>query len=293
MFRKPTSRQSVLAVALVAASLGALALAAQKRPVLSEQARGIAADMVAPREAADAGRRVPPARTLRAPLAPKAAPPLYPMTEEEVYDVDSFGRNVRWLGLTSAFVTLTTGCPKPTTPDEYCQELNPTVGAVTSFDFQDAARIKLPKYATNSLLCYWFSPVLSVRYSNPTAARVVGRFNYSPTLTLESDVLNDPALIDPTTGTPFGGKLQTSMSSSELFEVPLEAGVSFSERTRDSTVCMAGLISRKALIANYGLSEAQADDFFAGPITVRLNVRGSVRYVSDANLVFGLRLVGD
>lgn len=287
-------RKTLLAVALlVAAAAGAFTLAAQKRVPSLEHARGIAADLVAPRDAVDAGPRVPPARTLRAPLTPRAAPPLYPVTEEEVYDVDSFGRNVRWLGLTSAFVTLTTGCPKPTTPDEYCQELNATPGAFTSFDFQDAARIKLPKYATNSLLCYWFSPVLSVRYSNPTAARVVGRFNYSPTLTLESDVLNDPALIDPTTGVPFGGKLQTGMSSSELFEVPLEAGVAFSERTRDSTVCMAGLISRKALIANYGLSEAQADDFFAGPITVRLNVRGSVRYVSDANLVFGLRLVGD
>lgn len=65
------------------------------------------------------------------------------------------------------------------------------------------------------------------------------------------------------------------------------------ERSRDSIVCMAGLISRKASINNDGLTEAQADDFFAGPITVRLNLRGSVRYVSDANLVFGLRLVGD
>ena len=288
-------RKTLLAAAiLVAASAGALAaVAAQKRPILLEQVRGVAADLVTPRGDAAAARHVPAARTLRAPITTKVAPPLYPVTEDEVYDVDSFGRNVRWLGLTSAWVTLTSGCPKPTTPDEHCQELNTAPGASTLFDFQDAARIKLPKYATNSLLCYWFSPLLTVQYSNPTASRVIGRFNYSPTLTLESDVLNDPSLIDPTTGLPFGGKLLTSMSSSELFEVPLEAGVTFTERTRDSTVCMAGLISRKSLINNYGLSDAQADDFFAGPITVRLNVRGNVRYVSDASFVFGLRLVGD
>lgn len=288
-------RKTLLAASvLVAAAAGAFTLAAQKRPPSLEYARGIAADLVGPEAGSASTRRAAPAQTLRSPsFTTKAAPPLYPVTDDEVYDVDSFGRNVRWLGLTSAWVTLTGACPKPVRPDEYCQTLNPTPGATTSFDFQDAARIKLPKGATNSLLCYWFSPLLSVQYSNPTATRVIGRLTYSPTLTLESDVLNDPSLIDPTTGLPFGGKLLTSMSSSELFEVPLEAGVTFSERTRDSTVCMAGLISRKALINNYGLSEAQADDFFAGPIAVRLNVRGSVRYVSDANFVFGLRLVGD
>ena len=288
-------RKTLLAAAiLAAASVGALAaVAAQKRPVPLEQARGIAADIVAPRSDNATVRRASAAKAPRAPITAKVAPPLYPVTEDEVYDVDSFGRNVRWLGLTSAWVTLTPACPKPTRPDEHCQNINTTPGATTVFDFQDAARIKLPKYATNSLLCYWFSPLLTVQYSNPTASRVLGRLSYSPTLTLESDVLNDPALIDPTTGLPFGGKLQTGMTSSELFEVPLEAGVTFTERTRDSTVCMAGLISHKALINSYGLSEAQADDFFSGPITVRLNVRGNVRYVSDASFVFGLRLVGD
>ena len=48
-----------------------------------------------------------------------------------------------------------------------------------------------------------------------------------------------------------------------------------------------------ALIETYGLTPAQADDFFASPTTIRLNVAGNVQYVSTASLVFGLRVVGD
>ncbi|MFD0724335.1 hypothetical protein [Lysobacter brunescens] len=290
-------RKHVLALGLAVAATVSIAAFAQKGTLLRDElVRGRSADIVAtPKQrllSQRAGTVAKPAAR-RVPVTARLASPLYPVTEDEVYDVDSFGRNVRWLGLTSAFINVQSGCPKPTTPDEYCQELNATPGASTSFTFSDAARIKLPKYASNSLLCYWFSPVLNVTYSNVTASRVIGRFRYSPTLTIESPVLSDPALIDPTTGVPFGGQLLTSMTSSESFQESLEPGVTLSERSRDSTVCMAGFLSHKALIQNYGLTPAQADDFFAGPITVRLNVSGSVQHVSNASMVFGLRVVGD
>ncbi len=291
-------RSRILGLSLAIAAVVSIAAHAQKGVSLRDDAvRGVSADVVgypeqrglnqrtAGRNAAQAARR--------SPVAAKLADPIYPVTEDEVYDVDSFGRNVRWLGLASAFVTLQGTCPKPTSPDEYCQTINATPGAFTTFTFNDAARIKLPKYASNSLLCYWFSPVLTLSYQNPTAARVTGRFRYNPTLTIENPVLSDPSLIDPTTGAPFGGQLLTSMTSSERFEESLEPGVAINERNRDSTVCMAGFISHKSLILNYGLTPAQADDFFASPTTVRLNISGSAQYVSNASLVFGLRIVGD
>lgn len=290
-------RKHVLALGLAIAATVSIAAFAQKGTLLRDElVRGRSADIVAtPKQrllSQRAGTVAKPAAR-RVPVMARLADPLYPVTEDEVYDVDSFGRNVRWLGLTSAFITVQSGCPKPTTPDEFCQELNPTPGASTSFTFSDAARIKLPKYASNSLLCYWFSPVLNVTYSNATASRVIGRFRYSPTLTIESPVLADPALIDPTTGAPFGGQLLTSMTSSESFQESLEPGVTLSERSRDSSVCMAGFLSHKSLIQNYGLTPAQADDFFASPMTIRLNVSGSVQHVSNASMVFGLRVVGD
>jgi hypothetical protein len=221
--------------------------------------------------------------------AARAAAP----TVDDVYDVDSFKRDVIWLGLASAFINLSDTCPSdPTNPDELCQVLNPAPAA-TSFTFDDAARITLPGKSANSLLCYWFSPVLNINYSNFGATRALGRLRYSPTLTIENPVLDDPALIDPTTGAPFGGQLLTSMTSSESFQVPLEPGVNITERTRDSAVCMAGFVSKRALIESYGLTEAQAKEFFKQPTTIRLNVTGVAQNVGFASMVFGLRVVGD
>ncbi|NOT87391.1 MAG: hypothetical protein HOP03_04330 [Lysobacter sp.] len=291
-------RKHILGLSLAVAALASVAAYAQKSIFLRDDAiRGVSADLPVTAQQRVPSQRAsqPGAQTTakRAPITAKLADPIYPVTEDEVYDVDSFGRYVKWLGLTSAFINVQSGCPKPTTPDEYCQELNTTPGAYTSFTFNDAARIKLPKGASNSILCYWFSPVLTVNYSNPTAARVIGRFRYTPTLTIENPVLSDPSLIDPTTGAPFGGQLLTSMTSSERFEESLEPGVTLNERTRDSTVCMAGFISHKSLILNYGLTPSQADDFFASPTTVRMNISGSTQYVGNASMVFGLRIVGD
>ena len=157
----------------------------------------------------------------------------------------------------------------------------------------DIAHVSLPAKSANSLLCYWFSPLLSVNYLNPTAANDVGLLAYSPTLTVESEVLDDPALIDPTTGAPFNGKLVTGMTASERFEVPLAPGQQQFERSRDSAVCIAGLLSQRALVDTYGLTDTQAKQVFKKPVTIRLNVSGNVRLVDEASLIFGLRIVGD
>jgi hypothetical protein len=211
-------------------------------------------------------------------------------TEEEVGDIDSFGRNVKWLGVTQMNLQLVDSCAPDALPG--CVELNPAP-APTSFAFADLARIELPKKAANSLLCYWLSPFLFTSYSNPTAAPVTARLRFSPTLTVENPVLDDPALIDPMTGLPFGGSLQTSMTSSEQFEVLLDPGQQLTERTRDSAVCIAGFISKRNLVANWGLSESQAKEFFKQPTTVRMNISGTAEYVQFANLIFGFRIVGD
>lgn len=215
----------------------------------------------------------------------------FAVTDDQVGDSDSFGRTVNWLGVTSAFIDLDTSCG-PTDPDTRCQVLQPAP-LLTSFHFNDAARIELPAKATHSLLCYWFSPVLMLEYDNPTAANATARLTYTPTLTVENPVLNDPALIDPTTGVAFGGQLTTSMTASEIIETPLAPGAHLTERSRDSDVCMAGFLSRRTLTETFGLTDAQADAFFKQPTMVRLNVAGSSRFVSYAQLIFGLRIVGD
>jgi hypothetical protein len=214
---------------------------------------------------------------------PSAHPP------GDVGDPDSFGRNVQWLGLADGEVDLLDDC----TGDTFaCQPLAAPPG-VTSFSFEDLGHITLPARAAHSLLCYWFSPFLTIGYGNDSAAPVVAKLNYTPTVTIENSVLDDPSLIDPNTGLPFGGQLLTGLTSSERFEVPLPAATHITERTRDSAVCIAGLISLNTLVQNYGLTDAQARDFFRQEMTLRLNVTGSAQYVDTATLYFGWRIVGD
>ncbi|HEX6834497.1 MAG TPA: hypothetical protein VF132_13250 [Rudaea sp.] len=233
-----------------------------------------------------APQRLRSATAVRAPDAPGAS-----VSDADVGDADSFGRNVQWLGVTDGDVELSSDC-SGFDPGTACQAIAP-VPAVTNFHFTDLGHIALPAKAANSLLCYWFSPILTVSYNNPTATTVVGNLQINPSLTIENPVLATPGLIDPTTGVPFGGSLVTGMTSLQRFQVPLPPGISLFERKRDSAVCIAGFLSRKTLVETYGLTESQAKDFFKKPTTVRLNVAGSSQYVDNASLYFGLRIVGD
>ncbi|GAB3359739.1 hypothetical protein [Lysobacter tyrosinilyticus] len=211
------------------------------------------------------------------------------VTVEDVGDVDSFGRNLKWLGVTQMNAALTTDCSTWTGPG--CQVITP--GAFTSFSFTDLAHIRLPPKATKSLLCYWVSPLVTARFENPGASPVNALLRYNPTLTVENPVLNDPALINPMTGLPFGGHLDTGMTSSEFYEVPLAPGAAFTQRSRDSAVCIAGFLTKRALVDSYGLTDAQAAAFFQQETTVRMNLTGAVNHVTDASFVFGFRIIGD
>lgn len=280
--------QRYLALAALAAAFASLIASAAPSAARGEAAEPPSADLLP----SAAQRRLSPTASQPGKAAPDAGIAAAP-TLEEVGDVDSFGRAVRWLGVTQMDLVLSDVCPVPGgNPEATCVVLNPAPAA-TAFAFEDLARIELPGKAANSLLCHWLSPFLNIGWHNPTAASATARLTYSPTLTVESEVLDDPALIDPGTGLPFGGQLTTAMTASEHFEVPLDPGQSSFGRTRDSAVCIAGFLSKRALVSNYGLTEAQAKQFFKKPITVRMNISGSAQYVSDANLIFGFRIVGD
>jgi hypothetical protein len=113
------------------------------------------------------------------PIGAAAAP-----TIEEVGDVDSFGRAVRWLGVTQMDVVLSDACPVPGgNPEAACVVLNPAP-ASTAFAFEDVARIELPGKAADSLLCHWLSPFLNIEWNNPTAVPATARLTYQPTLTV-------------------------------------------------------------------------------------------------------------
>lgn len=224
----------------------------------------------------------------------KPAPPPAPPTVDDVGDVDSFGRNVRWLGVVStARVYASTNCVSilASIPDADCRQVASPAGH-SYFDFERIDSIKLPARASNSLLCHWLSRTVNVRFNNPTASPVRGRVTYTPYFTVENPVLNDPALIDPRTGVPFGGKLLVSAGTVDE-AVAVLPNISTSWVHRDAMVCQSGLVSKRALIETYGLTQAQADSFFAGQTTVWLNVEVNMEYADTFSFNGGLRIVGD
>lgn len=233
------------------------------------------------------------ASLLRTESTPSTLPNAWGVTPDTVGEADSFGRDAVHLGLAASYIALSPTCPRANAyPGELCQT-TASPGALTTFSFNNVASIQLPSAATQSLLCQWLTPIIDINYRNATAGRGIGQFYYSPTLTVVSPVLDDPALINPLTGQPFGGRLITGMSAFERLSTPLEPGVAFNERTRKTTGCVAGVLNRSRLVSIYGLSETLADRFLASPMTLQLNVSGGSQHVDSVWMSLNLRLTGD
>jgi len=126
------------------------------------------------------------------------------------------------------------------------------------------------------------------RFANPVNAS----FAATASVTIENDVLNDPRLIDPTTGLPFNGSLEVAFGLGNDSQTlhPTD----HVRRTHSNTrSCNGGLISKQALIEGFGLTAAQADDFFKRPMRLRLNLTLRTTFADSAAAFFGLRLFGD
>lgn len=239
-------------------------------PIDLKQIRDI--DMIAPGAAFE--------RTL------KAGP-----SEAEVGDPDSFGRAKTYLGVKQTpFLSLVPDCTG--FPPDSCIELNPAP-ALTSVDESDLAVFELPKKATNSILCFTFTQFATWNFSNFTGATQTARMQLRPRVRIESEVLDDPALINPSTGLPFGGVLDDIPITVERESKSIEPGQFETRSTSITRSCTGGLVNPRSLALNYGLSPAVISEFFKQPITLSLGVIGDVAMVEFVSFSVGARLYGD
>ncbi|PRH81459.1 hypothetical protein [Arenimonas caeni] len=257
----------------------------------------LAASLAAGAALADDFRSPPVAETLakarqaelaaaRGGVSPAAAP-----TVEEVGDADSFGRNAKWRGLMSGFAYLSTDCtPAPGDPaDPLCVQLSPSPG-FTTFTVPDVAAITLPGKSAETFLCHNQTPVVSVRFVNDQPTRQQYRFQLTPSYRIESEVLQ--GLNDPGTGDPYNGAIEVNLAA--IVDTGyLEPGDNVFKLYTQSRGCIAGLVSKNNLTNGYGLTEAQARQFFRKPITIRMTLQGNARMVDSASMTLGLRLTGD
>jgi hypothetical protein len=216
-------------------------------------------------------------------------------TIEEVGDVDSFGRAIKYLGVKSTpYILLDSVCtPDPQAPDDRCVVIPaPNAPAPIALNEPALATLRLPANAARSLLCFSFQPIGYVYYSNQTAINQPTSFSLRATVSIQSDVFNDPQLIDPTTNAPLNGRIDIPLT---LFSEgrTLAAGHYEHKSLTGSRVCTGGLISRSVLVDGYGLSNLQAAQFFARPITLSFGLAVNARTVEYAYLAYGTRIYGD
>ena len=173
-----------------------------------------------------------------------------------------------------------------------CIELNPAP-AVTSVDESDLAMINLPGKATNSLLCFTITPFANWNWFNGTGTQQNAQMFLRPRVRIESVVLEDPSLINPTTGLPFNGVLLDFSISTFLQSRTLDDGESDFQFRATTRSCTGGLVNKRTLRDQYGLADALITEFFKQPITVSFGVIGNVSMVTNANFNVGVRLYGD
>lgn len=240
--------------------------------------------------------RKPSARELAARQEIRAARVEAAAAGTEVGDFDSFGRNVRYIGtLQSGNVVVQADCTPdpsfPPGPDDRCIATSPAPAA-TSFNVTDVGRVLIPGRATHSLICHWQTPIVVFGFQNPTGVfRDDARFVVTPVYTIENEVLDDPALIDPATGAPFGGRFQVGLGGIRR-ERSLQPGEAQVEREAGTRVCIGGIVSAQ-MLRGFGLSDAQVTEFFKKDTTITLGMQGQARLVEFANIIYGVRFVGD
>jgi hypothetical protein len=214
----------------------------------------------------------------------------------EVGDFDSFGRNVRYIGtLQSGTVSLQGDCTPdpsfPSGPDDRCIPTTPSPGG-TTISAIDIGRVLIPGRATHSVICHWQTPIVVFGFYNDTGVfQDDGRFVVNPTYTIENEVLDDPALVDPATGLPFGGRFSVGLGGIRR-ERSLQPGESQVEREAGTRVCIGGIVSAQ-MLRGFGLTDAQVTEFFKKDTTITMNLQGSARFVEFASIIYGVRFVGD
>ena len=154
-----------------------------------------------------------------------------------VGDPYSFGRTMRWRGgfLEDSGVVLANDCSGA--PDaQRCVQLQPAP-ATTNFEEKDLSTIVLPanSASAHSLLCQVVSPYIDYTIFNPdpqlaSQAQVFA----AATLRVESSILEDPELINPVTGQPFGGFFEETLPGEHRVNKTL--GARQSERSGTQTV---------------------------------------------------------
>ncbi|HQU84994.1 MAG TPA: hypothetical protein PKY59_17775 [Pyrinomonadaceae bacterium] len=218
----------------------------------------------------------------------------------DVGEPDSFGKNAKFLGTaTSGFVYIYYSCDPAVLlaeldltlgADDRCLAL-PTPGQSVNATFNDIGRIKIPKNSADNVIYFIQSNLVNYDLTNPNSNTVFSNFSYSPTYTIESDALNDPAAIDPTTGLPMNGSFTTGVGGSQFVSKTFAGGGFETILDRFSSSATRGFA--RSYFADLGLPQNVINKLYNKPMTIKLNLRVRANFVTFGQFGYSVRFLGN
>lgn len=218
----------------------------------------------------------------------------------DVGEPDSFGKNAKFLGTaTSGIVYIYYSCDPAILlaeleltlgADDRCLAL-PTPGQSVTATFNDIGRIKIPKNSVDNVIYFIQSNLLNYDLSNPNANTVFSTFSYTPTYTIESDALNDPAAIDPTTGLPMNGSFTTGVGGSQFIFKSFAGDAQETIVDRYSSSATRGFA--RSYFADLGLPQNVINKLYNKPMTIKLNLRVRGNFIIFGQFGYSVRFLGN
>jgi hypothetical protein len=222
------------------------------------------------------------------------------VSEGDVGEVDSFDKNVKFMGTASSGVIYVYSSCDPAIllsdlgvtlgADDRClAATNPAVTTTVIFD--DVARINLPAKATSNIVYMINNHTINWQFENTSVGNVSAAMSYSPRITIESIALNDPAAINPDTGLPMNGSYTTTGNGTKSITqtlVQAEFANFVESYSRANTTGLS-----RSFFAALGLPNSVINELYKKPMTIRLGARLSVRNVPFGQYVYTARFLGN
>ena len=218
----------------------------------------------------------------------------------DVGEADSFDKGAKFMGIAGSGVMYVYYSCDPAIlladldlvlgPDDRCLAApNPAVTA--SATFTDIARINLPARANRNILYMINNHSINWDFTNAGPGNINGQMSYSPRITIESDALNDPAAIDPSTGLPMNGSYTTTGNGTKSITQTL-VQAEFANFVESYSRANTSGLSR-SFFAALGLPNSVINELYKKPMTIRLGARLSVRNVPFGQYVYTARFLGN
>ena len=226
-------------------------------------------------------------------------------------DTASFGKNAKFLGsLYAGTVYVYRSCDPQIlfdelqltlAADDHCIVHNSTTPMVTTTVFDPVWQITIPGNTVDNVIY----PMLNNNIGYDATPSIAGPpssgngyfagfafVRFSPVVTIESVALNDPAAIDPATGSPMNGSYTATLAGTRVRSFFVRDDDFISDN--DSYASVAGRGFSRTYFAALGLPQSVINNLFKRSMTLKFGIRADVNGpVQHAFFSYQFRLLGN